>query len=383
MLDRRTTVVDTQASLQFLARETGGLAIINNNDLSGGIRKILDDQSYYLIGYEPDLETFDPKTSKFNKLEIKVTRPGVKARYRSGFFGVSDDPMLKLKPVQTNEQRVLDALTSPFAVNQIALKLNALYFNSTRSGSSIRSLLHIKAQDLKFADLPDGSKKAAFDIMAMAFGDNGSIVQQTGKTYELTLKKQAYERVLKTGIVYDFSFPMKKPGAYQLRIALRDQGGDRIGSANQFIDVPNLKKKRLVLSGIAVESVPFDEWKNRSEGKPALAGVSDAVTDTALRQFKRGTVLNYGYTIYNTTAASKVIYQTRVFRDGNVFYESSPKPVDGAFDQSTGGIAFNGALALGSEMLPGDYVLQVVVSDGSSSDKKNIATQFVSFEILE
>src|SRR5688500_9897913 len=58
MDNRRDILVDTQGGLQYLAKQTGGISIINNNDLSWGIRKILDDQSYYLIAYEPDDASF-------------------------------------------------------------------------------------------------------------------------------------------------------------------------------------------------------------------------------------------------------------------------------------------------------------------------------------
>jgi hypothetical protein len=89
--DRRDQLFDTQDGLRYLAKQTGGLSIINSNDLSGGIRKILDDQSYYLIGYVPESDTFDPKLNRFNKLIVKVKQPGLTVRYRSGFFGISDD----------------------------------------------------------------------------------------------------------------------------------------------------------------------------------------------------------------------------------------------------------------------------------------------------
>ena len=46
------------------------------------------------------------------------------------------------------------------------------------------------------------------------------------------------------------NLPVKKPGAFQLRIAVRDVPTGRVGSANQFIEVPNLNKNRLALSGI-------------------------------------------------------------------------------------------------------------------------------------
>jgi VWFA-related protein len=88
---RREQFFNTQEGLVFLSRETGGFPILNTNDLGGGIRKVLNDQSYYLIGYQPDEATFDPTTRRFNKIEIKVKGDNLNVRYRSGFFGVSEE----------------------------------------------------------------------------------------------------------------------------------------------------------------------------------------------------------------------------------------------------------------------------------------------------
>ncbi|HSK71933.1 MAG TPA: VWA domain-containing protein, partial [Pyrinomonadaceae bacterium] len=238
---RRAKLFDTQDGLTYLAKQTGGLAVINNNDLSGGIRRMLDDQSYYLIGYQPDDETFDPKTRRFNKLEVKVKREGVRVRYRSGFFGISDEQIKKPNDQTSQERQIVNALTSPFAINEVSLRLNALFADDAKQGSYIRSLLHIRAQDLKFTDEADGTKKAVFDVLAMNFGDNGVPVDQLGKTFTINVKENSYQKILKEGFIYDFAFPVKKPGAYQLRIALLDKTTGKVGSANQFIEIPNVK----------------------------------------------------------------------------------------------------------------------------------------------
>lgn len=56
---RGTDFFDTQQSLRAIARQTGGFAIINQNNLNKGIQQILDDQkSYYLLGYQPEVSIF-------------------------------------------------------------------------------------------------------------------------------------------------------------------------------------------------------------------------------------------------------------------------------------------------------------------------------------
>ena len=91
MSNRSTELFDTQQGLSYLAEETGGIPLINNNDLSKGVQRALDDQSYYLLGYEPDADTFDTNKRRFNKLEVKVKRKGLNVRYRSGFFNVASE----------------------------------------------------------------------------------------------------------------------------------------------------------------------------------------------------------------------------------------------------------------------------------------------------
>jgi hypothetical protein len=44
--------------------------------------------------------------------------------------------------------------------------------------------------------------------------------------------------------------PVWAPGMYQMRVALRDQSSERVGAANEFIDVPDLTRGRLTLSSV-------------------------------------------------------------------------------------------------------------------------------------
>ncbi len=390
--DRRDKLFNTQEGLVYLAKQTGGFPIINNNDLSGGIRKILDDQSYYLIGYQPDTETFDPKTRRFNKLQIKVKRKDVNVRYRSGFFGVTDE-QIKKPTNQTPYQQIMTALSSPFAVNDISVRLNAIFGNDPKRGSSVNSLLHVNAKDLKFTSEADGIKKAVFDVLAISFGDNGVPVDQISKTYTLTLKEEAYQKFLSEGFVYHFAFPVKKPGAYQMRVAIRDHATEKVGSASQFIEVPKLKKNRLTLSGVVLENLTFEQWRRMQQADQSKIAVdkneaqTNPMSDTALRRFKRGTVLRYGFEIYNAKfdAGQKpqLLMQTRMFRDGKLIFEGKQHPVNLSSQTDLQTIKSSSAITLGTGMQSGDYVLQIAITDNSAKEKNKIATQFVQFEIVE
>ncbi len=385
--DRRDKLFNTQDGLVYLAKQTGGFPIINNNDLSGGIRKILDDQSYYLVGYEPADEVFDAQKRRFNKLEVKVKRPGVLVRYRSGFFGVSNE-QIAAKPAAnlTDTERIVSALTSPFAAGEIPLHFNAIFGNDIKQGSFIRSFLHIDGKNIEFSDLPDGKKKAVFDVLAINFGDNGNPVDQISKTFTATVSDEVYQIIKTRGIVYDFLFPVKKPGAYQLRVALHDKASKRIGSANQFIEVPNVKKKNLMMSGIVLENITFENWQKIASGENPPR-TSDPIGDTALRQFKNGTVLNYGAVVYNAklNPAGKpdLLIQSRIFQNGKLIFESQPKPFPFDGQPNMQHVQVSASISLGTEMKSGDYVLQLIVIDNSNDKKRRTTAQFVPFEIVQ
>lgn len=387
--DRRSELFDTQEGLNYLAEQTGGFAVINNNDISGGIRKVLNDQSYYLIGYQPDDDTFDVKTRRYNKLAIKVKRDGVRVRYRSGFFGVSDEQINQPSNLSPS-QAILKALTSPFAVSEIPIRLNALFAGDEKQQSFVRSYVHIKGSDLTFTKDANGIYKAVFDLVALSFGDNGAIVDELSKNYTLTADEKLYQQIRKKGFVYYFTFPIKKSGGYQMRVVIRDKDSNKIGSANQFIEVPNLKKNRLTISGIVLENYTSEQWSQipaQTDSSKEISKVTDPLTDTSLRQFKRGTILRFGYEIYNPKVVGgqkpKLSLQAKIFRDGKLFFEGVPKPFDGDVQSNSRSVRTVGVIRMGDNMDYGEYILQIIVTDNLAKGKRKIATQFVQFEIVE
>jgi hypothetical protein len=391
---RALDAVESREGLVRLSRETGGVAIINQKELDTNIQTMLDDQKgYYLIGYQPNEETFDAKTARFNRLLVKVKRPGLNVRYRSGFFGISDESAVRPKN-QTAQQRLVNAMTSPFGANGINLRLNAMFDSAPKGGSFIHSLLHVQAKDLKFTDEPDGSKKAVFTVFAYTFNDNGEPIDTINKIYTLRIKPEFYQQLLEKGFVYNINLPVKKPGVYQLRVAIRDEQEEKIGAANQLIEVPDLKKNRLALSGILLQSITQEQFKNLSSGQASPSPIDqnkpeeiDPQTDTALRHFKRGMVLQYNYAVYNAkldkSKRPQLEAQARLFRDGKVVFEGKFAPLNVAAQLDFEKIPINGALSLSPNMTPGDYVLQVIVRDALAKEKYRIATHWIDFEVVK
>ncbi|MFY9620760.1 MAG: VWA domain-containing protein [Pyrinomonadaceae bacterium] len=388
---RRNVAFETQEGLDVLARQTGGIAIKNSNDLSGGIRRVLEDQKgYYLIGYRPDQSTFNPRTGRrqFHRLSLKVKRPGkFNVRMRQGFLGINDDE--RSAAPRTMAEQLLHALMSPFGATGVHLRLTSLFGNDARTGSFMRSLLHIDANDLTFTKEVDGFYKTMIDVVAITFGDNGVPVDQLGKTYQMRVSESEHKRLLREGLVYYVTVPLKKPGAYQLRMSLRDSASERVGSASQFVDAPDIKKKRLALSGIILRA------QSPAQAGGALASAAgegreegSARTSAAVRQFKPGTIIEYAFFIYNpkldkASSRPQLITQVKLFHDGKEIFSGKELPYDSSGQIDLQRLPTGGAIQLANSMEPGDYVLQVIVTDPLADQKHRLSTQWMDFQIVK
>src|SRR6185503_978102 len=110
------------------------------------------------------------------------------------------------------------ALTSPFRADQIEVHMTSLFANTKSTGSFIRSMVYLNPGDLSFAIESDGSR---------------SVVQQVDEDRALKLTPKDYERAAHEGVVYQLDVPAKKPGTYQLRLAVRDAASAKLGKVKE------------------------------------------------------------------------------------------------------------------------------------------------------
>ena len=384
---RTDELYEKQQGMAYLANETGGKAFFNANDLNKSLDAALEDQKgFYLIGYQPQAETFSAETLRYNKLQVKVKREDLSVRYRSGFFGVEDKD---IRPATlTANQQIVKALTSPFGVKDINVRINTLFGNDAQNGVYIGSLMHVNLNDLTFSNEANGEKRTTFDVLAASFDEKGGLVEQFSKSITLTIKNEVFEKTLKEGFVYSFIFPIKNPGGYQFSAAVRDAITGKVGSANQFAEVPKMKKNRMALSSIILENFTPEQWRqsNRAEQTGVSTDKTNPLIDTALRKFKRGTILGYSVEIYNAKISDRkqpLAIQTRLFHNGNLMLNGNPVPINLADQKEPKQIGYMGGIKLGVGMPAGDYVLQVIVYDNLSKDGSKAITQWIQFEIAE
>jgi len=280
------------------------------------------------------------------------------------------------------------AITSPFGENEVPLRLTSIYSSEGERQDFISTLVHIDPRKFKFEEEADGWRKAVLDIVALTFGDGGQVVDEVNRTETIRARGDSFQGMLRNGLIFSMKLPVKKPGAYQLRVAVRDAAGERTGSASQFVEVPDLARGRLALSGVVMMGRGNVEpgAAGAAAGAPASAFDPDAVP--AVRRFRRGASLDYYLHIYNArldpaTKLPRLQYQTRLFREGQQVFAGPLTSLNIAQQTDMKRLLIGGGLRLGAALQPGEYVLQVVVNDTLAKDKHRMATQWIDFEIVK
>jgi VWFA-related protein len=387
---REKELLDTRGGLDYLSTQTGGFLMKDSNDIPGLIKRVIEDQKgYYLIGYRPEGSTFD---RRFHKIKVKLNHPNLRVRSRSGFFGIENEERREL-PSSRNQQ-LYAALISPFAAVGVDLRLATFFTNTEQEGSFMRSLMYIDAHDLTFAKQPDGTYQTTLNVIGVSFDGSGRLIDSSDRIQTLNLKEEIYRKALRDGLIYSFNAQIKKPGAYQLRMAVRDTASARTGSASQFIQVPDLKKNRLVLSGLIVNGLTAAEAAKESgvaaagdtRGLESGESGPNPFTSTTVRRFRRNSTLAFAYVIYNARLdkanVPHLTAQTRIFRDNEPIYVGNVMPIDGSRHPDLKRINISTQLQFGNRLPPGEYVLQVIITDTLANEKYGTATQWIDFEIV-
>jgi VWFA-related protein len=358
---------ELQAGIVRLAEDTGGLALVNSNDLDGSVVRVFADlRGYYLLGFEPAEGTASKRGQ--HRVALKVRRPGLRVRSRRAFYARTEVPAKE-------DTTLITTLVSPFAASDVPVRLTALFRHEPPKGSFVRTLLHIDARALTFHQETDGALTTQLEAAALAFGASGRLVGQAGGTYPLRVKPEAAAAVRERGLVLTLDIPVK-PGPCQVRSAVRDVATGRAGSAYQFVEVPELGKGHLALSGIVMSGTDAPAAAAEAELDPAVT--------PAVRRFAPGDRVAYAFAVYNagrarSAGAPGLDVQVGLSRDG-VALAVVPGPAV-PVPQAGRPVPVAGALRLAPRLAPGTYTLRVLVTDPTRPAEDRAAAQQIDFEI--
>ncbi|MES1261417.1 MAG: VWA domain-containing protein [Acidobacteriota bacterium] len=363
----------SQRSLQILARSTGGRFVAGDNDLGAALREaVADTDGYYLLGYQPRRSDFDAVNGApvFHSIQVKVRRAGLTVRTRSGFYGAPELTLPALPNSRAEQMKA--ALYSPFQ-GDLNVRLSTLYSagekdaKSARRGALLRAILIIDAHDLTFEDQPDGKKKADLDVVGAVFGGDNKMVTSSDKTFTVNLGPEEWRQTVESGFVYQMYVPVAKSGPHQFRLALRDAGSGKTGSASAFVDIPDFNRRGLTLSSLEL----------------SMAG---SPTDKIVRRFAAGSLLDFacdifGQTVDKRTGQPKIEFEVRLFRGPERIFQSRAITMHA---QDPGKqMILAGNVRLPGTLPRGEYAMEVVAYDRLAGADRQTATQWIDFSLID
>jgi VWFA-related protein len=363
MSTRSALLFNRRAGGELIAKQTGGFQIRNSNSYE--FNRILEDQSgYYLIGYRPTDETFN---RSFHRIKAKVKRSGMSLRTRFGFFGVTEEEAARAKPPSTQDLTNL-ALTSPFVTQDIEVDLTSFFVDDRAGGAVVRSFAWIDPKNLTFTPVK-GGQQGSIELHGAVFGDNGAVARQVKRSATFTVFEQDFPQAMANGIAVSLDMPVKRAGGYQARLVVRDQPTSRMGSAGQFVVVPDLKNKKPAVSGILL----------------GLPNADKSVSNAGARRFRPNDDVSFVFNIYNTANETgqlrNLVMNVTFFRDDKAVYSGPEIPITASDPKDLSRVFVQNVIKLTPDLEPGNYYLQVGITDKDVQGKAVPVVQWIDFEI--
>ncbi|MGB2589331.1 MAG: VWA domain-containing protein [Candidatus Acidiferrum sp.] len=208
-------------TMQKLADETGGEAFINTNDITGAIRRAVEDSAVtYRLGFYIDRDSID---GKLHELKVEPKRKGLTIRYPKSYFAFEDAPPTK----DQNWKTVVTAVQSPIESSVIPLQAKVDRVEQPLP-NSLRLLCSIDIHNLRFVQTGD-LRKGALSVYVIEQDGTGKVLRQWSKIFDLQLSEKQYAALLKSGMPFSQDV-QPKAGVTTLRVLVEDPATAEVGS---------------------------------------------------------------------------------------------------------------------------------------------------------
>jgi VWFA-related protein len=361
-------ILATQDALNALAEDTGGRALRNQNYFDRWVENVLDETSnYYVVAWRPSTDA--EKESKFRNVKISlVNRPELSVRAPRGYLeqpkteeaasSSSGDESKK----KGNELH--SVLSDFYPSSSLPTALSLTHLNTPANGPLLTSSFQVAGSSLDYGD--DGKQPATVKLAGVILNDKGKIAGSFQT--QLNVKPLSAEEPDSSAIIYNHREPLT-PGIYQVRVAARDERSRRIGSAMQWIVIPDLSTRQLTLSSVLITG-PVQDNAASKDAAPQVQLSAD-------HRFSRSDHLGYLIFIYNAKrdakGATNLVVETQVLLDGKVISTGQQKATDNPADAER--IPYGADITLKS-LVPGSYDLRVKITDAVAGTSATQSTQF-------
>lgn len=340
---------DGGAPLGAIARLTGGFSV-PANDLEAGMSRLLTDlDNYYLLGFYPDV----PIDRKYHPVEVRVNRPGVTVRYRTGYQpgGPPDPPK--------NDTVVASLVGPALPKTDLPLQLSAVPFFT--SGSTVQLVATL---EIDLAALPPVNAAGAIDD-TFEYGvfaadlKKKKVTKWVARRVEVAWPIENGQPSGSPKFRIQTMLPLT-PGPYQIRASAHGTTTKLGGSVYLLVDIPEASDGPLGLSGLAITSNAASREDPRLIDSKPLVGLTLPFAPTLRRVFTTDDELSVFFQVHRQRASTTVSGVAELVDETGHQHTSVPWQISSIRESSQ-------TLRLPLKDLPtGAYRLIVTASDGTN-----------------
>jgi VWFA-related protein len=220
--------------LEEMAYGTGGDFIQNSNDLDAGLQRLATPpDTVYHLGFSPQNLKMDGGYHGL-KVVLKAASkiPGADLNARKGYYA----PTHSENEAENARREIEEAVFSREETQEIPVRLRTQFFKPTEKTAKLAVLAHIDIRGLKFRQA-DGRNLDNVTVLSALFDRNGNYVKGISKAIEFHLKDDTLQNRLGPGIDVRTVFDLE-PGAYLVRLVVRDSEGSLMSALNGAVDIP-------------------------------------------------------------------------------------------------------------------------------------------------
>jgi len=359
-----------QETLYTLASDTGGKALLDNNDLSMGIVQAQKDiSSYYIIGYYSANEALD---GRFRRVKIALKDKETAARvarldYRQGYYASKEFGKLN---TTDKERQLAEALMLGDPVTDIDIAVEIDYFRLAHDRYFVPVVAKIPGSELELAR-HGGAESTRIDFIGQVKDSAGKIVQNVRDMADVKLKGQTAADLAKHPLEYDTGFTLA-PGKYNLKFLARENETGKMGTYEINFAIPDLTadQKLLPISSvilssqrIALDAAVFSAEKDKKllAANPLVEG-GQKLVPSVTRVFNKNQEMYIYLEAYEPAASATepIVASVAFYRGKTKAFESAPLEISQGLNDKSKALPVRFSLPLG-KLQPGRYTCQVSV----------------------
>ncbi len=359
----------SQDTLYSLAKDTGGKAMFDYNDLSLGIVQAAEAQaSYYIIGY---YSTHIANDGKFRRVKVALANnlEGELA-YRQGYYG---DKEWSKQSTADRERQLEEALMLENPVTDITVALELNYFQLNSAEYFIPVSVKIPGRELALARRR-GAQRVTLDFIAEIKDDPYGLTQGNMRDkVEKDLANSTAEQLATQPIQFETGFTLL-PGKYVIKFLVRDAEAGRIGTYQTNFVIPNLnnEKQKLPISTVVLgaQRVPLGgelaSVSNKATAAQAfnpLVWEGQKLLPSVTRVFSTSQDMHVYLQAYErdaTTVTKPLIAYVTFFQGDVKVFETQPLPIVDGLNTRSKAVPIRLSVPL-EKIPPGRYDCQIAV----------------------